>query len=222
MTNEKQTEKQTKKTISVRDVVKCKTIISDLETLGLQGMLEKHHLFYEDGGLEFKKIVEGTKFSLQLRPDIERICKTKTISDCIKLLKKILPNWLCCQMQHPEVARYLLIPIHFWLTELRAECPSEIPPIPSDLLGIQDWITDTERALKRKEKKEEQSKPLSMKDWGKIFKLSPNKLREIRESKKPKYHFQQVSKRRWTLPKSELPAEYLEKFRPELKTAKEQ
>jgi hypothetical protein len=56
-----------------------------------------------------------------------------------------------------------------------------------------------------------------MKDWGKIFRLSTNKLRVIRKSENPKYHFQQATKRRWTLPLSELPAEYLVKFRPEPK-----
>ena len=57
----------------------------------------------------------------------------------------------------------------------------------------------------------EYSQPLFMKKWAYIFGVSPNKMRELRESKQ--YHFRQVSPRKWTLPKGELPAEYLEKYR---------
>jgi hypothetical protein len=61
--------------------------------------------------------------------------------------------------------------------------------------------------------KEEQSKALSMKQWGKILELSTNELRKIRKSENPIYHFQQATPRRWTLPMSELPVEYLEMYR---------
>ncbi len=56
------------------------------------------------------------------------------------------------------------------------------------------------------------SEPLAWNKWALIFGLSPNKLRELR--KQGKYHFDQVSGRRWRLPMDELPAEYLQKFRP--------
>lgn len=58
----------------------------------------------------------------------------------------------------------------------------------------------------------ERSRPLFSKDWAYIFGLSRNKMREIREENEV-YHFRQVSPRKWTLPRRELPAEYLEKYR---------
>jgi hypothetical protein len=58
----------------------------------------------------------------------------------------------------------------------------------------------------------EYSLPLKMTQWAKIFHVSENKLRELRDE--GKYHFERLSARKWRLPKSELPAEYLEKYRP--------
>jgi hypothetical protein len=55
------------------------------------------------------------------------------------------------------------------------------------------------------------SLPLPMTKWAIILGVSENKLRELRKEKK--YHFDQISKRKWRLPKHEIPAEYLEKYR---------
>lgn len=57
----------------------------------------------------------------------------------------------------------------------------------------------------------EHSLPLFMKQWAYIFGVSANKMRELRKGNQ--YHFRKVSPRKWILPKGELPAEYLEKFR---------
>ena len=57
----------------------------------------------------------------------------------------------------------------------------------------------------------EYSLPLFMKQWAVIFGISRNKMSELRDSER--YHFRQVSDRKWSLPKNELPAEYLEKYR---------
>ncbi len=60
----------------------------------------------------------------------------------------------------------------------------------------------------------EYSLPLPMTKWAEILDLSENTLRNIREGEEPqKYHFVQVTPRRWILPKHELPTEYLEKYR---------
>ena len=58
----------------------------------------------------------------------------------------------------------------------------------------------------------EYSLALPMKKWSEILGFSENKMKEIREAGE-KYHFDKVSKRKWRLPKNELPAEYLEKYR---------
>ena len=60
--------------------------------------------------------------------------------------------------------------------------------------------------------KVEYSLPLPMKKWAEILRFSENKMKEIREEGKT-YHFKKVSPRKWQLPKGELPAEYLEKYR---------
>ncbi len=57
----------------------------------------------------------------------------------------------------------------------------------------------------------EYSFPLPMTKWADIFGVSENKLRELRRKKK--YNFDQVSPRKWRLPKHKIPAEYLEKYR---------
>jgi hypothetical protein len=62
-----------------------------------------------------------------------------------------------------------------------------------------------------KKTKIEQSLPLAWYKWANVFGVSENTLRKWRKDKK--YHFNKVSGRKWTLPKNELPAEYLEKYR---------
>lgn len=57
-----------------------------------------------------------------------------------------------------------------------------------------------------------QSLPLSMIKWASIFGVSINTLRQWRKEKPPKYHFRKVDRCHWTLPKNELPAEYLEQY----------
>ena len=57
----------------------------------------------------------------------------------------------------------------------------------------------------------EHSQPLFMTQWAYIFGISKNTMRQLRKS--DQYHFRQVSQRKWTLPKEELPAEYFEKYR---------
>jgi len=57
----------------------------------------------------------------------------------------------------------------------------------------------------------EYSKPLSQKEWADIFEMSRNKMSELMKGKQ--YHFKKISDRKWVLPKNELPAEYLEKYR---------
>lgn len=57
----------------------------------------------------------------------------------------------------------------------------------------------------------EYSEPLTMEKWAQALNVSPNTLRKLRREKK--YHFDKVHSRGWRLPKHELPAEYLEKFR---------
>lgn len=60
-------------------------------------------------------------------------------------------------------------------------------------------------------RKTERSLPLPMVKWAYIFGVSANKLRDLRREEK--YHFSKVSARLWTLPKDELPTEYLERYR---------
>jgi hypothetical protein len=94
------------------------------------------------------------------RPDIKLLdnCidlfQTKTIKNCITLLKDILPYWIKYQLKYRREAEEITLNIRSWLIALRANSNREISPIPSDLLGIRDWITTNERALKRKGKKE--------------------------------------------------------------------
>jgi hypothetical protein len=56
----------------------------------------------------------------------------------------------------------------------------------------------------------EYSIAIPMTKWADILNMSENKLRELRGKK---YHFDQISSRKWRLPKREIPTEYLEKYR---------
>lgn len=59
------------------------------------------------------------------------------------------------------------------------------------------------------------SMPLSWKQWAEVFGMSRAALRKVREAENPRYHFCRTrpGARKWTLPKHELPAEYLERYR---------
>jgi len=75
--------------------------------------------------------------------------------------------------------------------------------------ALETWIWRTIEHVEGSDK--EYSLPLSMTKWAFVFGVSRNKMREFRDNKQ--YHFRQVSPRKWSLPKKELPAEYLEKYR---------
>ena len=77
-----------------------------------------------------------------------------------------------------------------------------------------DGLSQNPAETKSKTSDKEYSLPLFMKKWAYIFGVSPNKMRELREGEH--YHFRKVSPRKWTLPKGELPAEYLEKYRDDI------
>jgi len=62
----------------------------------------------------------------------------------------------------------------------------------------------------------EMSRPLSLTQWKDILNVSINKVREWKNDPKSVYHFKKMSDRKWSLPLTELPAEYLEKYRKSL------
>jgi hypothetical protein len=95
----------------------------------------------------------------------------------------------------------------------RDDLPKEIPTDLIDLLSLCEYAVQDKSESKKDTatKNIEHSFPLGVKSWARIFGISENKLRELRDGKT--YHFRKVSPRLWTLPKSELPAEYLEKYR---------
>ena len=66
----------------------------------------------------------------------------------------------------------------------------------------------------------EHSLPLSWKQWARdVFDMDEKTLRNIRKSENPIYHFRKTHPkgRKWTLPIHELPAEYLERYRNQIK-----
>jgi len=89
------------------------------------------------------------------RPDLKLIDGTLdlywyagTVGGCIKLLKRILPYWIKHQLVYKRETEIITARIRDQLVDLRAACGGKIPPIPSDLLGIKDWIIDVEKLLK--------------------------------------------------------------------------
>jgi len=72
---------------------------------------------------------------------------TTTIESCCAVLKKILPYWSRHQQVYAYEAKLILLDIRWWLVMLRRRDGRKIPPIPSDFLGIWDWITTVEKVL---------------------------------------------------------------------------
>ena len=68
----------------------------------------------------------------------------------------------------------------------------------------------TEKAQRKPDPNEPKSKPLSISKWATIFSVSRYTMTEWK--KDGKYPFEKVSARKWTLPLSSLPAEYLQKY----------
>lgn len=62
--------------------------------------------------------------------------------------------------------------------------------------------------------KAELSLPMSLKNWAVIFDVGINKIRQWKDD--GKYYFVQKSPRKWALPITDLPAEYLEKYREQI------
>ena len=81
------------------------------------------------------------------------------------------------------------------------ETTQEVRPVKEPSNEAQQAIPEIEYSL-----------PLPMKKWSNILGISENKMKEIREAG-DKYHFDKISDRKWRLPKNELPAEYLERYR---------
>ncbi|HUT30841.1 MAG TPA: hypothetical protein VMX13_13700 [Sedimentisphaerales bacterium] len=70
---------------------------------------------------------------------------------------------------------------------------------------------------KQRVKKVTWSRPLSMQKWAEMFTVSVSTIRRwINDNtKNRKYHFKNVSARKWILPTDELPGEYLLKYKPD-------
>lgn len=77
-------------------------------------------------------------------------------------------------------------------------------------MGIEP-VEQKSKKAKKNVPKTEYSLPLPMTKWAVILGVSENTLRNLRKDEK--YHFDQVSPRKWRLPRQEIPAEYLEKYR---------
>ncbi len=90
-----------------------------------------------------------------------------------------------------------------------------------------EWNTWNKPKKKRRKQKakakrkhvpqEPQSKPLPMTKWADVFGVSRRTIGRMKEDEV--YPFKQVSDRKWTLPLSSLPAEYLQKYQQQTKNA---
>ena len=142
------------------------------------------------------------------------------VKKCLGVVDELSKDfWLSHFNSHDQRhCEFVYSQLHRWLVELRKKSTVELPPIPSDIFGVSDWITSVKRALAEAAKKPkhletettEYSFALPMTKWADILDISENKLRELRGKI---YHFDKVSSRKWRLPKDEIPLEYLQKYR---------
>jgi hypothetical protein len=85
-----------------------------------------------------------------------------------------------------------------------------LPGFISELRRWAEKLEDERGARKQREQKEPMSKPLSMTKWALVFEVSRRTVVQWKQEKK--YPFDRVSERKWRLPLSSLPAEYLHKY----------
>ena len=81
--------------------------------------------------------------------DTESLTDILTLKDCITHLKKILPYWVECQWMFPksDILADMTHTLRCWLTKVRHDYEEQLPPIPPDLIGMVDWISDVEKML---------------------------------------------------------------------------
>jgi len=87
--------------------------------------------------------------NLRFHEDSESLADILTVKDCIAHLKKILPYWIEYQFVSPksDILADMTHTIRCWLTKVRHDSNQRLPPIPSDLIGMADWIPDVEKVL---------------------------------------------------------------------------
>jgi hypothetical protein len=86
---------------------------------------------------------------LRFHEDTESLVDILTVKDCITHLKKILPYWIEYQFVSPksDILADMTHTIRCWLTKVRHDSNQKLPPIPSDLIGMADWVPDVEKVL---------------------------------------------------------------------------
>jgi len=163
--------------------------------------------------------------------DTDRIYrKVDNMADFISAVEDILPFWLKNTTTHrlyETEARRMTFYLHQRASQLRAEYYTnggtiDFRPMPNNLLEIENWLTDTKRAFQGNRNNQSDntgdSMPLGQINWADIFHVSTNTVRNwIRnEDENRQYHFKQVSARKWVLPKSDIPVEYLANYSKQL------
>jgi predicted transcriptional regulator len=83
--------------------------------------------------------------------DQTRFLQSRNIHDAIKIVKKLAMYWTSLEVKYPKEAMQLLRCVRSGLSTYRAK-NRNIPPIPNDWLGIQDWIIDANKCLHKASK----------------------------------------------------------------------
>lgn len=95
--------------------------------------------------------IESTvKVEKQLEKDARRLLHAETLGDTIALLREIIGYWQACNDVFPEYTELMLQEMRKHLIGIRLSSGIDLPPVPLDLLGIEDWLLDAERAYETK------------------------------------------------------------------------
>ena len=71
------------------------------------------------------------------------------VKACLELIKELLLNFIGSHFNSRDLrqSEFVYLQLRRHLVKLRKNSHVELPPIPSDILGVEDWITSIERAL---------------------------------------------------------------------------
>jgi len=145
-----------------------------------------------------------------------RYKEAKTYDDIYSLLEYDIS-------EHNEVYAVGLVVVVTLAHKLRREYTHKgfiLPDVPKEPHELMNHCTTCQQIISSElqskpsgevEDTTEHSLPLAWNKWAGIFGVDTKTLRRFKD--RGQYRFRKVSDRRWTLPISELPAEYMEKYR---------
>ena len=92
----------------------------------------------------------GLVVGLRTVSDHERLLNAETLKDFLTILKEILPYWRQKSVRYEFEADCMLDSMRIQIVLRREMSSRNLPAVPSDFVGVDDWIVSVKRLLRRK------------------------------------------------------------------------